>query len=113
MLKPKQKALAELMVAEPSLRYEEYAKRVGISDKTCYVYRQNEEFQEYVSELCRRRFRDMEKVAIQKLSEQLDRGNFKAVQYVLDNRGYKTPEESKVDLDATIMIDYGDDDESK
>jgi hypothetical protein len=110
MLTSKQKALAELMVAEPNLRYDQYAERVGISTKTCYVYRQNPELQDYVSELCKKRFRHLETLAIKKLEEQVDRGNFKAVQYVLDNRGYKVPEESNVNLEGkmtTITIDYG------
>ena len=108
MLKPKEKQLAELMASEPSLRNVEYAERCKISEKSVYVYKRKPEFQEYLSDLCKERFKDMEKVAIKKLAEQVDKGNWKAVQYVLDNSGYKMPEQQEIQMDANVVIDYGD-----
>lgn len=108
MLKPKEKQLAELMASEPSLRNVDYAARCKISEKTVYVYKRKPEFQEYLSALCKERFKDMEKLAVQKLSEQIERGNWKAVQYVLDNTGYKMPEQQEVQMDARIEVDYGE-----
>lgn len=108
MLKPKEKQLAELMASEPSLRNVDYAARCKISEKTVYVYKRKPEFQEYLSALCKERFKDMEKLAVQKLSEQVERGNWKAVQYVLDNTGYKMPEQQEVQMDARIEVDYGE-----
>lgn len=108
MLKSKEKKLAELMCCEPSLRNIDYAERCGISEKSVYVYKAKPEFQEYLSELCKERFKQMERLAVHKLMEHINNGNWKAVQYVLDNTGYKMPEQQEVQMDATITIDYGD-----
>ena len=108
MLKPKERQLAELMCCEPSLRNVDYADRCGISEKSVYVYKAKPEFQEYLSELCKQRFRDMEKLAVYKLNQQIDKGNWKAIQYVLDNTGYKMPEQQEIQMDANLVIDYGD-----
>ncbi len=105
MLKVKQKKLAELMVAEPELTNEKYAERIGINPATIYSWKKNKEFTDYVHTLCQERFKDIEKLAIQKLKEQVAKGNWKAIQYVLDSLGYK-PEE-KVDIrssDINISI---------
>lgn len=108
-LTSKMKKLAEIMCVEPSLKQDEYAERVGISVKTVYVYRQKPEFQEYLSELCKERFKAMESLAIQKLHEEINKNNFKAIQYALDGLGYKAKEEQQIQMDAKIEIDYGED----
>ena len=108
MLKPKEKKLAELMCCEPSLRNVDYAERVGISEKSVYVYKNKPEFQEYLSQLCKERFRAMESLAIHKLNEEIKKNNFKAIQYLLDGLGYKAKEQQEVQMEARIEVDYGD-----
>lgn len=108
MLKPKEKKLAELMCCEPSLRNIDYAERCGISEKSVYVYKAKPEFQDYLSQLCKERFKSMEKLAVHKLNEQVNKGNWKAIQYILDNTGYRMPEQQEIQMDASIMIDYGE-----
>lgn len=109
MLKSKEKQLAELMCLEPSLRNVDYAQRCGISEKSVYVYKAKPEFQEYLSELCNKRFKSMEALAISKLKEEIEDNNFKAIQYLLDGLGYKAKEQQEVQMDARIEIDYGED----
>lgn len=108
MLKPKEKQLAEIMASEPSLSNAQYAERIKVSEKTVYVYKRKPEFQEYLSALCKERFKDMEKLAVKKLGEQIKNNNWKAIQYVLDNTGYKMPEQQEVQMDAKIEVDYGE-----
>ena len=50
----------------------------------------------------------MEKLAVYKLNEQINNNNWKAIQYVLDNTGYKMPEQQEVQMDARIEVDYGE-----
>ena len=96
MLKLKQKQMAELMVAEPDLSNEKYAERMGIDPSTIYRWKKNKEFTDYLHSLCNERFKDMERLAIQKLKEHIKNGNWKATQYVLDSLGYKP--ETTVDI---------------
>ena len=67
MLTQKQMNMAQIWVDNPNISMEELKDRAGVSQKTCYMYRQNEEFQEYVHQLCAQKFKDMEKVAMKKL----------------------------------------------
>ena len=108
MLKPKEKQLAELMCCEPHLRNIDYAERCKISEKSVYVYKRNPEFQEYLSELCKERFRAMEALAIKKLKEEVESNNFKAIQYLLDGLGYKAKEQQEIQMEAKIEVDYGE-----
>ena len=109
MLKPKERALAELMCCEPSLKVIEYAQKCGISEKTVYLYKNKPEFQQFLDELCKKKFKSMESLALKKLREEVDSNNFKAIQYVLDSLGYKAKEEQEVSMDVSIEIDYGED----
>lgn len=109
MLKPKQKKMAELMVLEPSLTNEEYAKRIGIDVKTLYNWKKITEFQDYIHELCQQHFKSMERLAIQKLREQVEGGRWQAIQYLLDGNGYKPKEQQEIQMDAKIEVDYGED----
>ena len=111
MLKTKQKKLAELMVAEPELTNERYAERIGIDPTTIYRWKKSEEFNEYLHSLCKERFKDMEKLAMQKLKEHIEKGNWKATQYVLDGLGYKPDEVVDIknsDINISILGDTDD-----
>ena len=103
-LKPKQIKLAELMVLEPELNNEQYAERVNINPSTVYAWKKNKEFQDYLHECCQTEFKSMEKMAIRKLRENAEKGNQKAIQYILDYLQYKAPETVEV-KDKTIRIE--------
>lgn len=110
-LTAKQKLLAETMVLEPELTNVEYAEKVNIDPKTLYKWKKTEEFQNYLHECCKAEFKSMEKLAMRKLKDNINKGNQKAIEYVLDYLDYKSAEKVEADLNATIEIDYGDDDE--
>ena len=44
MLTQKQMNMAQIWVDNPNISMEELKDRAGVSQKTCYMYRQNEEF---------------------------------------------------------------------
>lgn len=106
-LKPKQKALAELMVYNPNLTNVEYAHEIGIDPKTLYKWKKTVEFQDYVHELCQEKFKSLEKLAIEKLKENISKGNQKAIEYALDYTGYKADTKITADVknDITITIE--------
>lgn len=111
MLKPRQKALAQLMVAEPQLTKAEYAARIGCAESSIYNWQQLAEFREYEHELCEKKFRSLEKLAIQKLMENISKGNQRAIAYALDYVGYKPKDEMDInscDINITIGGDIDD-----
>jgi DNA-binding XRE family transcriptional regulator len=107
MLKPKQRQIAEYMVLNPDLSNEQYAEHIGINPKTLYAWKKNEEFCDYIHQLCREKFKNMEKLALNKLQKEVEKGNMKAVLYVLDGVGYKATEQVEV-TEKTINIHIED-----
>lgn len=103
-LKIKQKALAELMILKPELTNVEYAKAIGIDPKTLYKWKKTDEFQAYMSELCQDKFKDLEKLAIDKLRDNIGKGNQKAIEYALDYLGYKATQKVEAELTNDINI---------
>ena len=100
----KQKALAELMILKPELTNVEYAKEVVIDPKTLYKWKKMDEFQAYISELCQDKFKELEKLAIEKLRDNITKGNQKAIEYALDYLGYKATQKVEAELTNDINI---------
>lgn len=110
MLKPRQIRLAELMVAEPQLTNEELADKVGCNVSTVYTWKKNKEFIGYYHTLCEKRFRSYEALAIRKLMENANKGNQKAIEYLLNYIGYKPKDEIDISSgDINITIGDADD----
>ena len=103
-LKPKQKLLAELMVARPELTNEEKAKEIGIDPKTLYKWKKEVEFQDYLHELGKAKFADMEGLALAKLQENIAAKNQKAIEYALDYLGYKATTKVEADVNGNMDI---------
>lgn len=101
MLTAKKKALAELMVNEPKLSNVEYAKRIGIDPKTLYKWKKTVEFEEYLTELCRDKFKGLEAIAIDSLKKNALKGNQKAIEYILNYCGYQATQ--KVEVSETVI----------
>ena len=106
-LKPKQKALAELMVLKPELTNVQYAQEIGIDPKTLYKWKKTVEFQDYIHELCQVKFKSLEKLAIEKLQENIAKGNQKAIEYALNYMDYQPETKIKAEInnDVTITIE--------
>ena len=103
-LKPKQRELAELMVLKPEMNNVDYAKEVGIDIKTLYKWKKTDEFQAYMHELCQIKFKSLEELAIQKLQENIEKRNQKAIEYALDYLGYKATQKVEADVNTDINI---------
>ena len=103
-LKVKQKMLAELMVLKPELTNLQYAEEADIDPKTVYRWKKLPEFQAYISELCQDKFKDLEKLAIDKLRDNIGKGNQKAIEYALDYLGYKASTKVEAELTNDINI---------
>ena len=111
MLKTRQMQLAELMASSPQMTIEQLADTVKCNKKTVYAWRELPEFQEYYHKLCEKRFRGYEALAIQKLMENANKGNQKAIEYLLNYIGYKPKDEIDInsgDINITIGGDADD-----
>ena len=109
-LNRKQKLAAEIAASEPMTSGAEIARRVEVDVNTFYRWKKNQEWVDYLHELCQERFKDIEKIAVEKLKENAIKGNQKAIEYVLNYLGYQP--EQKLDIrsgDISINI-TGDDD---
>ena len=103
-LKPKQRMLAELMVAKPELTNEEYAKEIGIGERTLYDWKKQQDFAEYRDKLCKEKFADLQELALVKLRENIAAKNQKAIEYALDYLGYKATTKVEADVSGTMDI---------
>jgi hypothetical protein len=102
-LSVKKKMLAELMALQPDWTNADYAREIGIDQKTLYRWKKEENFKEYLHSVCMEKFKDLERLAIRKLEEQIIAGDFRAVQYVLDGTGYKAADMLNVNADNITL----------
>ena len=107
-LTKKAKAIAEYRVFNPTLSNEQVSRDLHVDPKTIYKWGRIPEFQQYEHELCMTRFKEAQRIAVEKAVELANKGNTKMIEYLLTNNGFKLPEEQNVNLDAEISIDYGD-----
>lgn len=103
-LTAKQRMLAELMVAEPELTNVEYAKRIPIDPKTLYKWKKTDEFQDYLHTCCVQEFKAAEKLAIRRLIQNADKGNQKAIEYLLNYLAYQPAQKVDMDMRNDIVI---------
>jgi hypothetical protein len=109
-LKPKQRLLAELMAFQPELTNAEYAQQIGIDEKTLYRWKKEEIFLDYLHKICKEKFKDLERMAIQKLGERVEAGAMDAILYVLNNVGYKVEDNVNVNANGiTLNVTVTDD----
>ena len=107
-LTKKAKAIAEYRVFNSTLSNEQVSRDLHVDPKTIYKWVRIPEFQQYEHELCMTRFKEAQRIAVEKAVELANKGNTKMIEYLLTNNGFKLPEEQNVNLDAEISIDYGD-----
>ena len=107
-LTKKAKAIAEYRVFNPTLSNEQVSRDLHVDPKTIYKWVRIPEVQQYEHELCMTRFKEAQRIAVEKAVELANKGNTKMIEYLLTNNGFKLPEEQNVNLDAEISIDYGD-----
>lgn len=96
--------VATVWVENPYLKYGEIAKLARIGDSTFYDYRQDETFMAIYRELCQQKYKETESIAVNKLKEMAEAGNWNAVKYILDGVGYKPEDKTKVSVEADSAI---------
>ena len=108
-LTKKAKAIAEYRVFNPTLSNEQVSRDLHVDPKTIYKWVRIPEFQEYEHELCMTRFKEAQRVAVEKAVELANKGNTKMIEYLLTNNGFKLPDEQNVNLSGDMEINITDD----
>ena len=105
-LKPKQKALIEAIIANPSAPHTELAQIVGINRNTITVWKANPEFQAELDKRIKEIWKDSEAIAVNTMRNLATNGDYKASAYILNSLGYAPAQkiEAEVNNDVTITI---------
>lgn len=97
--------VATIWVENPYLKYGEIAKLAKIGNSTFYDYRHDDRFMAIYKELCQQKYKELESVAMKKLGEMAEAGNWNAVKYILDGVGYKPEDKTKLSVEAAPSIE--------
>lgn len=104
-LKPKQKALIEAIIANPSAPHTQLAEMVGINRNTITVWKANAEFQAALDKRIKEIWKDSEAIAVGTMRKLATEGDFKASKYILDSLGYAPVQKIEADISTDIVID--------
>lgn len=107
-LSGKARVLCEYKVAHPLKTQKELAADLGFNPKTVAKWCQDENFLDYEHELCLKIFKDAQGIALKTMIEAAKKGNTKAAQYLLDNTGFKLPDEQNINLSGDMEINIGE-----
>lgn len=107
-LTAKQIKLCELLVNAPKMSNPDLAKECEIGERTIYRWKHNDEVIAYVHMLCQKKFAGLEKIAMQKLAEQLEKENWKAIEYVLNGHDYKPSDKIDANVNASVVFEGED-----
>lgn len=113
MTPERKRAILNVWVENPTATYGEICKKANIGRATFYELRQQKPFMDEYHRLCQQKFDEAESLAMQKLIELANEGNWQAVKYLLDGKGYKPEEKSKVSVEGAAAINLtigGEDD---
>ena len=107
-LSNKAKVLCEYKVAHPLKSQRELAADLGFNLKMVTRWCQDKNFLEYEHELCMLIFQGAQGIALNTMIEAAKKGNTKAAQYLLDNTGFKLPDEQNINLSGDMEINIGE-----
>lgn len=108
-LTKKAKAIAEYRVLNPTLTNEQVSRDLRVDPKTIYRWLRVPEYQDYEHELCVKRFKEAQRIAVKKAIELAEKGNTKMIEYLLTNNGFKLPNEQNINLTGDMEINITDD----
>ncbi len=112
MLKKKQYEAIQLLVYQ-EMRDSEVKAALDISDSTLWRWKKNEEFCAELEKENRRKFKSLQVQALHTMTKLMQEGHFQATKYILDGNYYAPTEKHEVDMSASIVVDYGDDEDNE
>lgn len=105
-LTPQQRKCAEIEANNPMAGCKEIAEMTGQSIAAIWKYHCEDAYIDLVHKLTEKRFRRLEKEAVECLRVGMKRGNVKCATYILDYLGYKPTDNVNITSgDINIVID--------
>ena len=104
MLKPKQRALIEAIIANPNAPHTELAEIVGINRNTITAWKRDAEFQAALDARIKEIWKDSEALAVNTMRKLAAEGNFNGAKYILDSLGYAPAQKIQADINSDINI---------
>lgn len=109
-LNNKQLKAIELLVYSPYMTLNMTAQECGVSRDTLHRWRNdNEEFKAELQKAIHQRWEAAEAMAVNGMINLASEGNFQAIKYMLDNRGYKPADKIEAQIDARAQVMFVDD----
>lgn len=103
-LKPRQLALIEAIIANPTASHVELAEIVGINRNTITVYKRDPEFKAELKKRMQEIWEESEVMAVQNMRKLADEGHFQANKYILDSLGYAPAQKIEANVSNDIVI---------
>jgi DNA-binding CsgD family transcriptional regulator len=103
-LKPRQLALIEAIIANPTASHVELAEIVGINRNTITVYKRDAEFKAELKKRMQEIWEESEVMAVQNMRKLADEGHFQANKYILDSLGYAPAQKIEANVSNDIVI---------
>ena len=114
-LNPKQMKALELLTCGKGLTYKVIAEEVGVSPKTIWNWRCGKDFTEFQEELTKLdddRWMAAVDVAREGAISLCRDGNQKMIEFVLKNEGFNPTQKVEADVNSTIVINIGDEEDA-
>lgn len=110
-LKPRQLQLIDALLANPMETDVKLAEELGINRNTVREWKKKPEFQEEYKARLAEKWKDAERMATEVMQTLARDGDFRAVKYILDSQGYAPAQKIEADINSSIVINIGDDEE--
>lgn len=108
MLKPKQIAFIEKLIANPFKTDTALAKEIGVHRNTLHVWKQDLEFQAEYKRRLAEVWQDGERMAITTVQNLARSGDFKAAKYILDSLDYAPTQKIDAVISKDVVINIDD-----
>ena len=103
-IKPRQQALIEAMIANPSASHIKLAEMVEVNRNTITKWKRDKEFQAAYKERLQEVWKDGEAIAVKSMLKLAEQGSYQAAAFILENMGYKATTKIEANVNTDIII---------
>ena len=112
-LNNKQLKAIELLVYSPYMTQQMTAQECGVHRETLRRWKEEPEFKAELDKAIKKRWDDAEAMAVNGMIALASEGNFQAIKYMLDNKGYKPVDKIEANVKSDVVLRIGYDEEEQ
>lgn len=112
-LNSKQIKAIELLVYSPYMTQNMVASECGVHRETIRRWKHEPEFKAELDKAIKERWDDAEAMAVNGMIALASEGNFQALKYMLDNKGYKPVDKIEANVKSDVVLRIGYDEEEQ